>query len=366
MRIAGIPIDDKNSRNDQDTCRALSSWFLATVIGECERWISTHEQDRVKNRRIVWSANVGVPVEHYDSDALKSFKEVLGVAWRWHQQAAVPSDLVGAIDAYNAVRSSLTDQPIDCHALPEIAAAVQSFVISREEQHGIYIYFDIGGGTVDGAAFDFLSHNGERRVNFYSGRVTSLGTAALLGRLDSKGSFDDDPAAMQRFLETCDHVKLAECGDELQQLVACVVMTAKRKDHRNWCVDAIQGSDLNGSRIGSLEPSRMRALVIFIGGGGSRLNWYQSTIKSTYADFQHNRAGIPPYSLAAVPKPKDLEMRGIGDEAFGRFSIAYGLSIPYGEGPDIGLPSQFEDAPPPARWQPPHAVDYLDSKDVYE
>ncbi|MDW9414206.1 hypothetical protein GOB15_06990 [Sinorhizobium meliloti] len=56
--------------------------------------------------------------------------------------------------------------------------------------------------------------------------------------------------------------------------------------------------------------------------------------------------------------------KGTADE-FTRFAIAYGLSFPFGEGPDIGLPSQFGDAETPRQWMAPGAVDYADSKDVY-
>jgi hypothetical protein len=41
------------------------------------------------------------------------------------------------------------------------------------------------------------------------------------------------------------------------------------------------------------------------------------------------------------------------EEDFTRFAISYGLSIPFGEGPEIRLPSQFEDAEKPQQWVPP-------------
>ena len=71
-------------------------------------------------------------------------------------------------------------------------------------------------------------------------------------------------------------------------------------------------------------------------------------------------------SLTEVPKPSDLEMKGLDDDEFRRFAIAYGLSVPYGEGPEIGLPSQFPKVERPKMRQPKGVVDYLDSKDVYD
>ena len=110
----------------------------------------------------------------------------------------------------------------------------------------------------------------------------------------------------------------------------------------------------------------MVPLIIFVGGGGASSPWYQSSIAATYGDFRHFNAGIPPYALTEVPKPADLDMKGLAVSDFRRFAIAYGLSVPFGEGPDIGLPSQFAEPEPPALREPRGIVDYLDSKDAYD
>jgi hypothetical protein len=50
-------------------------------------------------------------------------------------------------------------------------------------------------------------------------------------------------------------------------------------------------------------------------------------------------------------------MAGLGDRDFMRFAISYGLSIPFGEGPEVRLPSQFSAAPPLPVRQLPGGVD---------
>src|SRR5690606_32878345 len=142
--------------------RALSAWFLASVISRSQDWIRTHQSDRLKNRNPVWSANVGVPVEHYDSDALEIFEEVLGVAWRWIEAPSIPATVQEAVSESELAAASLASGSRDFHAITELAAAVQSFVMSREAVPGVSVYFDIGGGTVDGAAFRYLNFTGER------------------------------------------------------------------------------------------------------------------------------------------------------------------------------------------------------------
>lgn len=152
MRLAGVPIGDSLppvrgiELSSEAATKALAAWFLASVIARSQAWMAANQADRLKGRAAIWSANVGVPVEHYDSPILKTFEEVLGVAWLWVRHETIPETLQEALDAYEAGAGRLDTEVSDFHAVAEIAAAVQSFVMSREAQEGIYVYFDIGGG----------------------------------------------------------------------------------------------------------------------------------------------------------------------------------------------------------------------------
>ncbi|WP_042775870.1 hypothetical protein [Sinorhizobium fredii] len=369
MRLAGEPIDEAQAvagfdLKERHVVCALTSWFLASVIKRSQTWIEQQQKGRLKNRAPVWSANVGVPVEHFDSDALSTFEEALGVAWHWLKEDQLPSTIADAVAAYGQTVPALCDAVADFHAVPEIAAAVQSFVTSREAAPGIYVYFDVGGGTLDGVAFDFINRNGERRINFYSGKVSALGLAAIGAVIGLDTRCPIDATEFDKHFTNGAQPFSDEQAQRVRRLVAEVIMTAKRKDSRNWQKDAIQRSDTERKNVGPLLASRMQPLRIFVGGGGSQSAWYCAAITSTHGRFQHLNAGVPPYELCEVPRPVDLNMHGIADQDFRRFAISYGLSIPFGEGPDLGLPSQFADAEKPRQWQPPGGVSYADSKDI--
>jgi hypothetical protein len=372
MRLAGLPLGDGPRAvdgvdlNSAAAARALSSWFLASVLKRSQEWIGRNERSRLKNRTPVWSANVGVPVEYCDSDAIKIFDEVLGVAWLWLTSGTIPQTLSDALIAYERSAPALRDRTIDVHAVPEIAAAVHSFVISRESVPGIYVYFDIGGGTVDGVAFNLVNMNGERRINFYSGKVEPLGISAFAGALGSSAADNGGPDLIERLIRSATSSVTERFAQRVRELVGYVIITAKTKDGRDWQRDAFRGSAFERKFIGSLDPARMVPLVVFLGGGGAASAWYRSAIGSTYSRFRHDNALIPPYKLLEVPKPADLSMRGLPDVEFRRFAISYGLSIPFGEGPDTGLPSQFAKPERPKSWTPPGLVAYGDSKDVYD
>jgi hypothetical protein len=372
MRLAGATIGDKLPTidnidlNDVRSVSALSSWFLASVLRRSQQWIARAERDRLKGRVPVWSANIGVPVAHYDSPSLETFDEVLNVAWQWVKKDQIPATIGDVISAYSQAVTRRADKVTDFHAIPEIAAAIQSFVISREASPGIYVYFDIGGGTLDGVAFDFINNAGERRIHFYSGKVEPLGISAVAGQLVPRASQQVDVGMLEQLLQRAAPSTRKDLTHRVRLLVAYVVMIAKGKDARDWQREVIQNRAFTRKPYEILRPSQMYPLVVFLGGGGAPSPFYQGAISSTYTEFQHGNAGIPPYKLVEVPKPSDFDMRQFPAAEFKRFAIGYGLSIPFGEGPEIKLPSQFKNAEKPPVWQPRDAVDYANSKDVYD
>ena len=124
----------------------------------------------------------------------------------------------------------LEEEVTDFHAIPEIAAAVQSFVMSREAVPGIYVYFDIGGGTVDGVAFNYLNYGGERRINFYSGKVEPLGVSAIGSAINANNGDELDATILESLLRRCSADIYDDYAYRVRRLVAGVVMTAKMKD----------------------------------------------------------------------------------------------------------------------------------------
>lgn len=352
--------------NNERVIRALSSWFLATVVSHTRTWLQKNQGERLLGRSVNWSANVGVPVEYYDSPSINTFEEVLSIGWAWAIEDRIPSEFDTALNQYSEEVLASSNKPSDCHAIPEIAAAVQSFLTSREAQPGVYVYFDIGGGTVDGVAFDYMNVSGGRTVNFYSGKIEALGISAIASQINGIKSDSVERSIIGDDFSPDLQTKMEPLRKEIQRLVADVIITAKRKDSRNWQKDAFQDTSRPIRRLARLSPSSMIPLQIFVGGGGAVSRWYQRSILSVHGDFQHINADIPPYELIEVPQPDDLGMNGLEDESFRRLAIAYGLSLPYGEGPEIGLPSQFAPVERHKPIKPRGVVDYFDSKDVYD
>ena len=66
-----------------DLMRPLAAAFLSSLIRKVRTSIIRRRPD-LKQRRVNWFVNVGVPVQHYDAN-VDAFSEVAAVAFRWSE-----------------------------------------------------------------------------------------------------------------------------------------------------------------------------------------------------------------------------------------------------------------------------------------
>ena len=93
--------------------------------------------------------------------------------------------------------------------------------------------------------------------------------------------------------------------------------------------------------------------------------FYQAALEGAYEARRMYQFGSPPLELTEVPSPADLDLQSIARTDYHRFLIAFGLSVPFGEGPEFRLPSRFEDVerPKPRETDVP---DYQHPKAIYD
>ncbi len=362
-RIEQIPELD-----DDETVQSLCAFYLSQVIVRSQQWIQKNRPELFINQTVRWSVNLGVPVEHCDSDALGTFEEVLELAWLLKSTDIDTTSLT--IDSLNQLiahlrqwkQANIADKGLDCYVTPEIAAAVWSFLNSRQAQEGFYTFFDIGDGTLDGAAFIYTQKGGGKQVDFYIGQVEPLGVSAFVEKTANELNLETDSIrrsigsgagnGLGDGLEDSlkDRMQQSQTRKSIQRMVANVVMEGNKthQDVRQFSASQDIGQELK----------------VFIGGGGGNIKFFPETIYATHSDFQQGNADIPPYKLRQIPTPDDLSVNGLEGKDFNRFAIAYGLCIPEGEGPDIRLPSQFKDVEPGSEIVDHKPDDYEDTRDL--
>ena len=60
--------------------QALSGVFIAEVVRRSKEWILDSWKDEIGGREVTWSANVGLPVEHFEKDDVRArFQEAIAV-----------------------------------------------------------------------------------------------------------------------------------------------------------------------------------------------------------------------------------------------------------------------------------------------
>jgi len=370
MRLAGLDLAQQKEswRLDQlpkldqpEMVENLCIYYLSRVINRTQSWIRRNKPELIVNQRIEWSANVGVPVAYCDSPAIARFEKVLSLAWLLSNEPQTEwFTLESLTTQMNRLRSELDpDCPTPCYAVPEIAAEAWSFFNSREADDGFYVFFDIGDGTMDGAAFYYCREEGEPKVDFYAAQVEPLGVTVFSRLLaqELKWSTQQVKEIICDRSSEIKEVTFTEASKQIQKLVASVVVKGK-KQH--------EGQFPGHRRPGTVKPDFQDHLEVFVGGGGSTTSFYHQTITATHVRFQQSDAGIPSYLVKTLPLPKDLMMHPFSNREFHRFAVAYGLSLPIYEGAQVRLPSQVA-ADQTVRGKvryPQSQSKYMDTKDL--
>jgi len=378
--------------NTPENLENISAYYLSRVILKAKAWVLKNNADLVKGQKISWSINIGVPVKYFDSNAINRFCKVLSLAYLLSESHPESLTFNHLNDYATLLKNDASNREnISCFAIPEIAAAVYSYTISRQAEPGIYIFFDVGSGTIEGASFRFFRENKMPKIEFYTGEVEPIGMNALAKQVNMRVAdipefkiekqLVDNSYLMLQNIESLskqvgpqspnEHYHVANSVDvgfngkvtiELikkalenqpsieEQMILNLILLGQRRIHRQVAEVVVTCKEKSPEYFKSSSSLR-----VFLGGGGGISEFYRHTIESTHAAFDHKYAGIPVYDLRDVPFPGQggteadkFDMSGIEHSHFHRFSIAYGLSIPDYEAPEVtGFPRQFPIVPSP-------------------
>ena len=309
---------------------ALAIFYLSRVISRACQWIESNHRALLAGRRVQWSFSVGLPVKDVDSSARQRFEHVLRAA----ASLALRGMLEGpSLDDLSAMLAGLVEPGVatTVSVQPEIAAAIRSFIASPNALEGVYVYVDIGAGTIDGASFRFNRPPDERpQLHLYSAEIQPLGMAAVAAEIARKTNCGPDEAEEILYRKDGD----AAFGNALDpsrrlinRFVASVILGGRLVDRRGW-EDGLEqlANALHRRRSGAERTTR--DVPLFIGGGGSLSSFYRTAVISTYRANNLSATGVRRYSLEEPLMPDDLGMSDLPHDEFHRFAVAYGLSIP--------------------------------------
>jgi hypothetical protein len=328
--------------------------------------VATAHAGLLIGRTAQWSFSVGVPARYANSPALVRFERVLGVAAAWVRRDVPEAPTLHAISTALREMDRLR-WTTDVSVQAENAAAVRSFIASPQALEGVYLYFDVGAGTLDGASFRFYRPPEEvPKISLYSSEVEPLGAAAVAGLIAP--TLGLEALQVERLLAAPNARRgfdgaLEPFRDAIHSLVVRVIRSGRTVDRPGWSA-GLEDLALAFHRRRRGSATTATSIPLFVGGGGSASPFYREAIHSTYDHRRLSDIGVRRYSLEDLPLPDDIDMSGLSPEHFRRFAVAYGLSIPPEEGPDVCLEPPVPLPSSSGSPLPPGVTNYADTKDL--
>jgi len=330
INISGTPL--------KDSIRCLCAVFLSGVLRQAQVAVRRiFAQQLSPDASINWSANVGVPAQFFNSDALAAFQEVASVAWTWGEGEARAGSLGQLMADYAHTATSLGPREMPIRVAPELAAALAHFGEHRNTTPGLYGFFDIGGGTLDGTLFRVDRQANGVLFDVLSAQVDELGTMAIARRsaaqiFQDMNEFIEKPIIFGGPTPTAEVPIPKEIEPSIQAFFSRVIDTARQKMPGQHFAAQLETPKF--LRAGRKRATRMPVIPIFVAGGGCQSEWYLNVLERTHRAFDHAAWGIGGYQIGLIPPPS-----GMKTNEYPRFVVAIGLTSARVHSDDYRLPN---------------------------
>jgi hypothetical protein len=346
--------------------KVLAAAFLALTLQRYRQWFQHNKANLYRRAEAIWELNLGIPARSFDTtETLEAFRQVAAAAAILSNHDSVPTiewsekALEDAGLFYHRTKSLRLKTSQDfgifqadsIHLCPEIISGVLGYARSPLRNEGLYLMVDVGAGTLDVSTFRIFEREGEDNFPIFTSEVQPLGAYRLhrrrvaavkdqldekvLRRLDSEVQSDGPLPSLLDYAPNLNRKRLMDTDmafkGECERLVSKVVCTTKRV------------RDINA-------PEWSKGLPVFLCGGGARLDFYKSvlrTVEENFARAFNYGPSSKPFVYRQIPQPTDLLASEAAPSDFDRLSVAYGLSFSSLNIGEIQVPSQIDDMPQP-------------------
>jgi len=290
-------------------------FFLAQALAGVRKGLVARYGDFGVHEDDALFVNMAIPVADASSPVVAdTFRSVLRQAWRLSALAdALQDNSAGEQQALLREEPTRDDsEEFDpCFIYPEISANVQGFVRSRSASDGIYLFTDVGAGTVDQSTFIFVKRDDGEWLTYLDSRVLPLGSSQIelrAARLD--GGINPETLEQWRLRkeqglqDTKIQTARSEIESELRRGTHCTIGKTKKKLY-------VQAQ---------LEETRL-----LFGGGGYCRDPYEEAVRGQFGRPWFTREFEP--DVVGMPFPKDLDLESGKAGWIKRLYVAYGLSF---------------------------------------
>jgi hypothetical protein len=330
---------------------ALVVFYLGTLLRSCLNELKKWRPDIGEHPGDLLSVNMAVPVAHaQDEHVEEAFSRCLNFAWLL---AKTPFESKMSIhDCMSAIRECKSNDDQDtCYIYPEVSANVQSFIKSPSGFPGLFLFVDVGAGTVDASTFIYHPHEtNPKPISYFAADVMPLGSSQCEIRA---------VAEVARQL----HERFRKCKEAADQgakmtIELSSILQQIGKALQQELTECIRSS-VAAAREKLLRPGQRsfqwKQIRILTGGGGATDPLYTGASQRAFQPWNLEPELLP------LPLPADLEWPPDTESSvfFRRFAVAYGLSFDktrldgHRYPDEIGSPPSSEVEPPSPRYTAP-------------
>lgn len=294
---------------------AWTAVFLAWVMQYARAWLFHAQPNLVRDRRLAWEVNIGMPAQSWAATALQGTYRHLGLcAWLLSQSEQITDR--AALSLLECASPEAEEIGLDgLQAVAEFAAQVTAYVRSPQRREGLHLLVDVGAGTVDIASFNVYKtrDNELDRFPIWKTEVRPLGTHYLMATRVQK-------------------LALSHTGwNDLQTIpdTHAFAQAAVVDEARVSGIDKEFGNSVGEALASVLRYTRENrtptaeewhaGLPVFLTGGGASCPVYEQAVEKTCKDMHVDCI------KTALPISSDLQTV-IEPSVYHRLSVAYGLT----------------------------------------
>lgn len=341
--------------------------YLVEVLRLTQLWFEQNYGNTYGKHNIRWWCNLGVPAKSYADDVVcERFGRVALTAWALlgsprTLDAATVADTLARCHDWRQTTDLNSDARIQI--VPEVLAAVASYIKSGTQKDGPHILMDVGAGTLDTCSFRITEKLGDSTCAILGANVALLGVLALehcriaavlqsMKRCVKSHGFARDPVLPIR-LNTEDYIPTA---DQLAEIHADI--SSAEMSFESECGAAVQ--EIWKALRSNRDPLYLNEIPFVLSGGGSGLPTYRHFPTRIWMNMQATtiHGQLRPL-LLQLP---NLSAPALPNEQLHRFSVATGLSYPRLELGEILRPQDVPDIPGPEPSDPDRGERFI-SKD---
>lgn len=333
------------------SAETVAAAYVALALRYVRCWFLANKHDIFGGFRLNWHWSLGLPAAIKDKfNRREVFERVGKAAWvASRRPGPITAAGVGeAIEDVKASRFSEDDMPV-FELLPEVIAEVMGYARSTSRDEGLHLLIDVGASTLDICSFNLHSKDGEDHFPILTADIGFRG-AKILHEKRIEGVRRAAQKWPRRFMNDDPVAAIPEsCEDYApSKEIICSEIGNPEKDFKAEC-QKLLGKTITDLRT-RRDPHSARwsdSLPVFMCGGAGAMQIYRDVVDDAGQQLEKNLLSFQGISLKTLQKPESLA--DIGDGAYHRLAVAWGLSHGSFNIGEYDCPSEIEDIVPPVR-----------------